>query len=58
MGMIGAYMRVSVEELTHVLRASQHVLEHAGFTREGEVRQIEWEGQLLSFCKYMCLIDR
>lgn len=38
--------------------ASQHVLEHAGFTREGEVRQIEWEGQLLSFCKYMYHIDR
>lgn len=38
--------------------ASQHVLMHAGFTREDEVHQIEWEGQLLSFFKYMYRFDR
>lgn len=47
-----------IAETTIDNMASQHVLLRAGFLRDGGVRQIEWEGQLLSFYKYMYHIDR
>lgn len=38
--------------------ASQHVLQRVGFMCESEVRQIEWEGQLLTFYTYVYPLDR
>ncbi|MFN3365640.1 MAG: GNAT family N-acetyltransferase [Exiguobacterium mexicanum] len=38
--------------------ASQHVLRGAGFIRDGEVRQIEWEGRTLTFYTYVYPLDR
>ena len=38
--------------------ASQHVLRRAGFIRDGEARQMEWAGHLLTFYSYMYQLDR
>ncbi|WP_214825326.1 GNAT family N-acetyltransferase [Exiguobacterium sp. s28] len=38
--------------------ASQHVLRGAGFIRDGEVRQMEWGGQTLTFYTYVYPLDR
>ncbi|WP_113930478.1 GNAT family N-acetyltransferase [Bacillus sp. P14.5] len=38
--------------------ASQHVLRCAGFAREDEVRQMEWEGQILTFYTFTYQNDR
>ncbi|TCI69145.1 MULTISPECIES: GNAT family N-acetyltransferase [unclassified Exiguobacterium] len=38
--------------------ASQHVLRGAGFIRDGEARQLEWEGRTLTFYTYVYPLDR
>lgn len=38
--------------------ASQHVLRGAGFIHDGEARQMEWEGQTLTFYTYVYPLDR
>ncbi|MCT4784671.1 MULTISPECIES: GNAT family N-acetyltransferase [Exiguobacterium] len=38
--------------------ASQRVLVRAGFRRDGEARQMEWAGQLLTFYTYVYPLDR
>jgi len=38
--------------------ASQHVLRGAGFIRDGEARQMEWEGRTLTFYAYVYPLDR
>lgn len=38
--------------------ASQHVLTGAGFIRDSEARQMEWEGRTLTFYTYVYPLDR
>ncbi|MCC5893437.1 GNAT family N-acetyltransferase [Exiguobacterium sp.] len=47
-----------IAETTSDNVASQHVLLRAGFTREDEVRQMEWEGQVLTFYTFSYQNDR
>lgn len=46
------YVELIAETITDH-HASQRVLMRAGFTRNNQVRQIEWEGQILSFYTFV-----